>query len=675
MNNMLRLLKVTGLIALIANCGGGGSSAPSSPLAPDPDPAVDPVGLLIPIATDATLLNVIHSGFVNDTSNNIERMASESLSADAGVSNSASTNFTTTYNLEANVDEHDAVKYNGNYLFITPSRSMDCCFIIDDIAIASDDNTAPDVSPVASSQGRSIRILSTDPENETATEVSTIAVSEAKTVEGLYTHNTQLAAISSTSWWGSYGDAFTRASQWRAQTTGLSIYDISDATAPSTQLEIEFEGGFVNSRKVGNTIYLIARHTPEVQGLIDYPTAEQQQTNQVLLDNLTVDDIMPALSINGQETALVDSGDCLLENNDHKLASANSGYPTLTLLIAVDLTNLSIANTACYIAPTNGIYISENAIYLTQIDYSESQSRTLIHRFALSQTLTYQGSGAVDGSLYLSGDRDFRISEYDGFLRLVTTDRTGNAADQLDHKLWVLQRNTQDKELNIVGSLPNNERPAAIGKPNEDLYGVRFFGNKLYLVTFERIDPLYAIDLTDPTDLKIAGELMIPGFSDFLHPVNQDLLLGLGEDENGLVKLELFNVADMTGPYSLGTTVLGEDENPHWSYSEARYNRHAFTYQIVSETQDRFTVPVTLGTKSETSEYQEQDRLYLFEINGKEDSALGSINEIGHISVARDQWQNSRNRAVIHKDTVYYINNTSVWSTDWMNPSEQNGPM
>jgi uncharacterized secreted protein with C-terminal beta-propeller domain len=671
----LRLVKLFCLIALITSCGGGGGSAAKTSPSPDPDSTEDPVGLLALIQSDAELLTAIRSGFETLTSDNSARMASESQPADAAASDSASTSFTTTYNLEANVDEHDAVKYDGNHLFIAPSRSMDCCFIIDDIASASDDNTAPDISPVASSQDRSIRILSTDPENGTATEVSTIALNDAKTIEGLYTHNTQLAAISSTSWWGSYGDAFTRASQWRAQTTGLSIYDISDATAPSTQLEIEFEGGFVNSRKVGNTIYLIARHTPEVQGLIDYPTAEQQQTNQVLLDNLTVNDIMPALSINGQEAALVDSDDCLLENNDHKLASANSGYPTLTLLIAVDLTNLSIANTACYIAPTNGIYISENAIYLTQIDYSEAQSRTLIHRFALSQTLTYQGSGAVDGSLYLSGDRDFRISEYDGFLRLVTTDRTDNAADQLDHKLWVLQRNTQDKELNIVGSLPNNERPAAIGKPNEDLYGVRFFGNKLYLVTFERIDPLYAIDLTDPTDPKIAGELMIPGFSDFLHPVNQDLLLGLGEDENGLVKLELFNVADMTGPYSLGTTVLGQDENPHWSYSEARYNRHAFTYQIVSETQDRFTVPVTLATKSETSEYQEQDRLYLFEINGKEDSALGSIDEIGHISVARDQWQNSRNRAVIHGDTVYYINNTSVWSTDWMNPSEQNGPM
>ena len=671
----LRLVKLFCLIALITSCGGGGGSAAKTSPSPDPDSTEDPVGLLALIQSDAELLTAIRSGFETLTSDNSARMASESQPADAAASDSASTSFTTTYNLEANVDEHDAVKYDGNHLFIAPSRSMDCCFIIDDIASASDDNTAPDISPVASSQDRSIRILSTDPENGTATEVSTIALNDAKTIEGLYTHNTQLAAISSTSWWGSYGDAFTRASQWRAQTTGLSIYDISDATAPSTQLEIEFEGGFVNSRKVGNTIYLIARHTPEVQGLIDYPTAEQQQTNQVLLDNLTVNDIMPALSINGQEAALVDSDDCLLENNDHKLASANSGYPTLTLLIAVDLTNLSIANTACYIAPTNGIYISENAIYLTQIDYSEAQSRTLIHRFALSQTLTYQGSGAVDGSLYLSGDRDFRISEYDGFLRLVTTDRTDNAADQLDHKLWVLQRNTQDKELNIVGSLPNNERPAAIGKPNEDLYGVRFFGNKLYLVTFERIDPLYAIDLSDPTDPMIMGELMIPGFSDFLHPVNQDLLLGLGEDENGLVKLELFNIADMTAPYSLGTTVLGENENPQWSYSEARYNRHAFTYQIVDENQDRFTVPVTLATNNEAAEYQEEDRLYLFEINGKQDSTLGSIDEIGHISVTRDQWQDSRHRAVIHKDTVFYINNTSVWSTQWLDPSEQLGPM
>ena len=149
----------------------------------------------------------------------------------------------------------------------------------------------------------------------------------------------------------------------------------------------------------------------------------------------------------------------------------------------------------------------------------------------------------------------------------------------------------------------------------------------------------------------------------------------MDEDQNGLVKLELFDIADMTAPYSLGTTVLGENENPQWNYSEARYNRHAFTYQIVNENPDRFTAPVTLATNSETGEYEEKDRLYLFEINGKQDRTLGSIDEIGHISVIRDQWQNSQHRTVIHEDTVFYINNTSVWSTQWLDPSEQMEPI
>ena len=170
----------------------------------------------------------------------------------------------------------------------------------------------------------------------------------------------------------------------------------------------------------------------------------------------------------------------------------------------------------------------------------------------MTKNLVYQGSGAAKGSLYLSGDRDFRINEHDGYLRLVTTQRTGDSSDTVDHKLSILKLNIQDVELDLVSTLPNSERPEAIGKPNEALYGVRFMGDALYLVTFERTDPLYVVDLSKPTDPMIAGELMVTGFSDFLHAVNDDLLMGLGQDENGLVKLELFNVADMTAPYSLG---------------------------------------------------------------------------------------------------------------------------
>jgi uncharacterized secreted protein with C-terminal beta-propeller domain len=404
--------------------------------------------------------------------------------------------------------------------------------------------------------------------------------------------------------------------------------------------------------------------------------------NETLLEGLSIEDILPRVTVNGVESLLVDANECLITDGENELSPAVTGYPTLTLLVAVNIADQSIANATCYLEPSDGIYVSENAIYLTQIDYSDTASRTLIHSYELSEDLRYQGSGAAEGSLYLSGDRDFRINEHEGHLRIVTTERTGDNSDSIDHKLSVLKLNTQELEMELVATLPNKDRPEAIGKPNEDLYGVRFMGDTAYLVTFERIDPLYVLDLSTPSDPKIAGELMVTGFSDFLHPVSDQLLMGLGQDENGLVKLELFNVDNMSSPYSLGTIVLGiEDgvvspDSLNWSYSEARYNRHAFTYQVISDSQDRFLVPATLSFYNEESGYVDEDRLYLFEINDKNAATTASINRVGYITAKRNQrWYSSRNRSLIDGDAVYYINDSSVWSTLWSNPTEQEGPL
>jgi uncharacterized secreted protein with C-terminal beta-propeller domain len=260
-------------------------------------------------------------------------------------------------------------------------------------------------------------------------------------------------------------------------------------------------------------------------------------------------------------------------------------------------------------------------------------------------------------------------------LRLVTTDFTDDSNDWFDHKLSIFELDSANKTLNLVSTLPNDNRTQEIGKPNENLFGVRFMGDKLFLVTFEQVDPLYVIDLSIPEDPVIAGELTIPGFSDLLHPVNEELLLGLGQNGNGLVKLELFNIADMSSPYSLGTSVLGEFEWVQWSYSEAQYNRHAFTYQANDQNPDRFLVPVTMGLFSEElGEYSESPRLYLFELKDKDDSTLASISEIGQIRAEKDWWQVDLHRSIIHDDAVYFINGTSVWSTLWTNPLEQSGP-
>ena len=673
------------LATLLTACGGG-STATSPDPAPGPDLA--PTGLLIPVQSNSELLATVQRGFTNTLNNNMARTEDLAMTASAEQDSSKSS-YTTTYTLENNVDEHDAVKYDGEHLFIAPSRSMDCCFIVDDLVMVAEaeedieqSDAIPEPQPEPQESDRSIRILETDPENAGAAEVGTIELDNSRTVEGLYTQDDQLVSISSSGWWGIYGDSFARVSNWEGQTTALDIYDISDITAPTPQMQIEFQGGFVNSRKKGDTIYLVARHTPNIDGFDYYPMEEAISENETLLDELSIEDILPKVSVNGVESLLVDANECLITDPDNELSTADTGYPTLTLLIAVNIVDQSIANATCYLEPTDGIYVSENAIYLTQVDYRDTASRTLIHSYELSEDLTYQGSGVAEGSLYLNGDRDFRINEYEGHLRIVTTERTGDSSDSIDHRLSILKLNTQELEMELVATLPNKDHPEAIGKPNEDLYGVRFMGDTAYLVTFERIDPLYVLDLSTPTDPVIAGELMVTGFSDFLHPVSDQLLMGLGQDENGLTKLELFNVENMSSPYSLGTVTLGiEDglispDSLNWSYSEARYNRHAFTYQVISDTQDRFLVPATLSFYNEQSGYQDEDRLYLFEINDKNTALTASINKVGYITAKRNErWYSSRNRGVIDGDAVYYINDSSVWSAQWSNPTQQEGPL
>ncbi|ETN91543.1 hypothetical protein U062_02071 [Gammaproteobacteria bacterium MOLA455] len=678
----LSQLALIPVVMIMLSCGGsGGSPVSQSTQPPTISPA--PKGLLIEVKSQNQLLQTVRQSFSRVAADNMARASSvetvDGIAMDVdGSAPASSESFTTTYTLEASVDEHDYVKYDGNHLFIAPSRGMDCCFIVDDIdfmAPSSEESAsvAADVMPISSAnEERSIRILSTDPGVAKATQVSTIPLSGSRTVEGLYSNDDQLVSISSSGWWGVFGDAFVNPSIWAGQTTAMDIYDISDITNPDRQLQLEFQGGFVSSRRQGDMVYLVARHTPQIDRYNYYPDSLQVTENEALLEALKPEDILPNMAINGVESPLLSASDCRVTDSENSLAPESSGFPTMTILIAVDLASQSVANAVCYLEPTSGIYVSNNAIYLTQVDYAEADSRTLVHSYALSSELDYLGSGVVDGALALSGDRDFRINEHDGYLRLVTSQRTVNAEDRIDHQLSVLKLATDKPQLNLVATLPNAERTAAIGKPNEDLYGARFFGDKLYLVTFERIDPLYVLDLSDPLDPLIAGELSVTGFSDFLHPVNDELLLGLGQDEQGLVKLELFNVESLTAPFSLGSTSLTPGVS--WSYSEARYNRHAFTYQAIDETTDRFSVPVSLSLYSDEAGYSNERRLFLFEIHSKDRPADASIFEVGQIVATTEQWWDSRQRAVFDGDAVFYIDGTAVWSALWGVPESQDGP-
>ena len=666
---------------LVTGCGGGGSSGGVTP------PVIPPVtvetpGLLVAVSSDSQLLESIRTGFKTKLAENAQPRALAATSADAESSSGDGGSYTTTYTLEASVDEHDYVKYDGNHLYIAPTRSLACCFILEDDAEST--ASADEASTLPSDDGRSIRILATNPDTAGVTVTGSIPLDDDRTVEGLYIDDGQLATINSTGWWGIWGRAFEEFSTWELQHVGVEIHDVSDPGSPTKSWDMEVEGGFVNSRKVGDLIYLVVRHTPDIPGLIDYTDNEDEiAENDALIDALTIDDVLPKVTVDGVDVVLLDAEDCFVTDPNHELAPEERGYPTLTVILAVNVVDPGIVRAACYNESTDGLYVSPNAIYLSQAEYiaaddvtgTATEYKTLLHRFSISAGLDYGGSGKIDGYLSGGNNADFRLNEFQGDLRVVTTKWTGAEGDRWDHQLFVLRKSPTALELETVATLPNATYPDSIGKPDEDLYGVRFLGTKVYLVTFERIDPLYVLDLTDALNPQFAGELEVTGFSDFLHPVGDDLLLGLGADQDGFVKLELFNVAAIDAPYSLGSLSLGEDAN--WSYSQARYDRHAFTYLGDVADVDRFTVPLTLTYWGDGLGYRREQQLRLFEIRNKDDPTISSLNAVGYLSALNHpngRWGGSRVRSVLHDDAVYYVNDEFVWTALWNDPFNQTGP-
>jgi Beta propeller domain len=186
-------------------------------------------------------------------------------------------------------------------------------------------------------------------------------------------------------------------------------------------------------------------------------------------------------------------------------------------------------------------------------------TRTEIHRFDISDPTktVYRASGSVPGFIL----NNYALSEFNGDLRVATTEDPPwmNGPDATSSSRVTVLRQAGNK-LNPVGAV------GGLGQ-GERIFGVRFMGERGYIVTFRQIDPLYTLDLSDPTAPKVVGELKIPGYSAYLHPVGENLLLGIGR-ENQNVKASLFDVSNMAAPrevtnlqFANGTTSV--ENEPH----------------------------------------------------------------------------------------------------------------
>jgi len=636
------LLPLVAVLALAA-CGGSSSSTtdPGSPVA----------GLLKKAASPAELEASIKSGFTAAAPS-----AADVLTVSGGAPPAPET-FTGTYTQEAGVDEFDAVRYDGTHLYIAPRRFINCCFLL----AAADGNTG-------NPPGTSIRILATDPASASAAQAGEIPLEDGVSVQGMYVDGDRLFALTATGYYGSYGEFWSDIAIWAPEKLGFRIYDVSDASAPVQQADVSIDGVFVESRRIGNVVYIVSRYTPQIDGLYYSPQDDSQRAqNQALLASVTLDELLPKITINGVTQTLVDPANCYL-SNDERIP----GYSVVSSVTAVPIDNPEGFVTTCLNADVYGVYVSESAIYFPQIlgYLLPDATETRIHKFALSGTaVTYRGSADIDGQVWRGGQADFRMSEQGGDLRVLASDYKFDNTDFVDHLLYILREAPNDTALDIVAQLPNTAHPEPIGKPNEQLYGVRFLSDRAYAVTFMQIDPLYVIDLADAADPRIAGTLDVTGFSDFLHPVNDRLLLGLGTSAAGGVKLELFDVSNIAAPLSRGSATIG-DRN---SYSEARWDRHAFTYQADVAGIDRFTVPVTAWSEVDG---RFEIALHLFEIHDKGRPELASLVPVGQVTPpAADPFAYAeRSRAYLHDDTIYYVLDENAWSAYWLSPTMVNGP-
>ena len=309
--------------------------------------------------------------------------------------------------------------------------------------------------------------------------------------------------------------------------TFINVYDISNKANPVLTRNFAMSGSYFNSRMIGNYVYAI----------ISQPA---------YLENDTV--ILPQVYSEAKPTYVIDATDIYYTD----VVDSYFGFTTfIGLNIADDAQEP--ANMTLMTGGASNMYVSLNDIYVT---YPASNGETSIYRVHINaSTINCETQGKVPGYII----NQYAMDEYNGYFRVATNaynyDTTSGTSTQ-QNNVYVLDRN-----LTIVGKLEN----LATG---ENLHSVRFMGDKCYLVTFKKTDPLFVIDLSQPTAPTKLGELHIPGYSDYLHPYDENTLIGIGKETveadtrdfayyQGL-KLSLFDVSNVNEPRQLSKTVIGD---------------------------------------------------------------------------------------------------------------------
>lgn len=318
------------------------------------------------------------------------------------------------------------------------------------------------------------------------------------------------------------------------------------------------------------------------QEFFDAALAQAKTHNKSVVDASTLDHWLPSYVLEDLTGGSPQRSEGLLLDCASVMhAGTYVGLSTLSVL-TVDLSaDLALGGGVAVFSEGETVYASQDNLYVAhspwqpRVDLEQGKTPeedggyvSYVHKFDIRDRsrATYLGSGEVRGRVR----SQWSLSEWQGDLRLATTDQTGWDTSTSENFVSVLRE--QDGELVQVGQV------GGLGL-GEEIQGVRFIGGVGYVVTYRQTDPLYTLDLSDPATPRAVGELKIPGFSAYLHPVGEGLILGVGRDgtPDGQVlglQLSLFDVADLANPVRLHQTTVGSD----WGWSEALFDHRAFLW-------------------------------------------------------------------------------------------------
>lgn len=366
--------------------------------------------------------------------------------------------------------------------------------------------------------------------------------------------------------------------EFHEERTVVEIYNLDNIVEPKLKRKLEFDGYYSESRRVGDTMYLVLNKYGYGYGF--YSPVKDTLEPEMLLPRYTDSMRRAELAPHDEEQFLADCEDITYFPRVRDL--------NYVIAIAIPLKSTKDIVAEVMLGSSENIYSSVENLYIASTNYDSGENfyhdwdnaKTMVYRYSLSpSSIEYKSRGKVPGTIL----NQFSMDEHENYFRIATTtgDLWGDGENVSKNNLYVLSAN-----MDIVGSITDIA-------PGEKIYSTRFIGDRGYMVTFKKVDPLFALDLSDPKNPKILGKLKIPGYSDYIHPYDENHIIGFGKDaveaEEELssrrnlaegfawyqgMKIALFDVTDPTNPKQMFSEVIGD----RGTHSELLYDHKALLF-------------------------------------------------------------------------------------------------